>query len=593
MLRNSSSLAVLALGVLIPQGGSSAAISPAPSSRAAPNKDVQQLIIDAQRAAKAGNLEDARHSLDIAASLQPRNADIIAQLAIVLNKMGDYEGALTRVRAAQALGAFNDTMLGAMLEAMLSMGQNQKVLDLFPDPGPDKHTYAAGVILRARASALEVLGDPAGANLAIARSLAIVKDYDGLMTAARIDRLQGKFDAADAQADSALKLKAGDIDARILKIDLAMQRHDLRGAQQMSEQLVADYPRSELALLARAKVNLSIDRTEEAEPDIDRVLAARPKMPIATYYKAVILARHGDVKGAWNIAHNLSAEFVQSDPDFALNVADMAIGAGFVNTGAGILTVAVLHFPSQLELRLRLADLRLRQNSPAEALNDLALVQDSVDPRVLVLFARAALLKNDRAGAQKYIERVLDGGGGIELRTLDKDVALQSMSSYIARHPTDKLAPKQYALLLLGFGETDKAKEAYEKLVRADPSDGVALNNLSWLVVGEDPRRALLLANEAAKLDPTSANFLDTLGSMQMGRSDFRGALFSLQKAHSLAPDNAEFSYHLALALEASGQVSQARTILKQLAERRDFRDWAAVKDLLARKEQLQPKNAH
>jgi Tfp pilus assembly protein PilF len=231
-----------------------------------------------------------------------------------------------------------------------------------------------------------------------------------------------------------------------------------------------------------------------------------------------------------------------------------------------------------------LADIRLRQKSPEHALNALTLVQDSTDPRVAVLFARIALMKKDKNGAQKYIARVIEAGGGEELRALDKDVALKSLGDYLAHHPANKLVKKQNALLLLSFGELDKARTQYERLVGDDPTDALALNNLSWLVVKDDPRRALALAQRAVKAAPASPNYLDTLGCMQMNQSDIKGAVASLQKAHEFGPDDPEISYHFALALEASGKGAQSQAILQALVKRGGFGDLDAAKNLLASK---------
>jgi predicted Zn-dependent protease len=368
----------------------------------------------------------------------------------------------------------------------------------------------------------------------------------------------------------------------VLKIDLAMQRRQADKAQALADTLVADYPRSLAARLARIKVLLSSERTDKAGPDIDRITAELPGMPIGRYFRAVYMARRGDPKGAWDIAHSLPKEYLQSDPGVAFNVANMAIAAGYLDSAASILNVIVLRFPWQLEARLVLADLRLRQKSPEYALNTLTMVRDSKDPRVAVLFARAALVKHDSKTAQKYIQQAIETGGGEELRTLDKDVALKSLGDYSSMHPDNKLVKKQYAILLLNFGELDKAKVAYERLVRDDPSDAVALNNLAWLVVKEDPRRALSLAQRAVKADPSSANNLDTLGTMQMNQADFKNAVLSLRKAHDLTPDNPEFTYHLAIALQASGEAAQSQALLQDLVKRGGFSDLDAAKNLLA-----------
>ena len=567
-----------------PLASASAAVDPNPSLRDSPfEPKIAVLMLEADRNIKAGKVDDGLRILNLAQNLAPNNPYVVARFAMTLTMVGDPKGALDRLRRAQRMGAPDEVVLGPILEAMLIMGQNQNVLDLYPDPGA-KQTYSAGIVLRARAAALQVLGDTAGANAALKRSLAILKDYGGLMTAGQIEMMQGKLDSAEAQVDEALKLKPGNTDAMMLKATLALQKRQFTRAQQLVDKMYADRPNSVSALLMRIKVYLSTDRADKAEADIDRILKEAPNMVFARYYKSLVLARHNDPKGAWDIASTLPKEFVQTDPSAALNVAGMAVASGYMDSAASLLNVVVFRFPYLMDARLLLADLRLRQNSPQHAANVMQLVQDSQDPRALIIFARIALAKKDQATARKYIQRVLETGGGEELRALDKAIALKSMDEYLARNPNDKLARKQQALLLLGFGELSRAKTMYEQLVRDDPKDALALNNLAWLVVQEDPRRALGLAENAVKANPALANYLDTLGTMQLNRSDFQGALVSLQRAHELAPDSADFAYHLALALEATGQTAQSQALLQVLVRRGGFGELEAAKNLLASK---------
>ena len=584
MIRIIFGLWLVSLAAVVPLSEASAAVDPAFSTRDQPfSKNVEKLLGDAQKAMKAGKTEDGLRLLNLANNLEPNNPYVVARFATALNMVGYYQDALTRLQKARKIGASDDVVLGPMLDAMLSMGQNQKVLDLFPDPGSST-TYSAGMILRARASALQVLHDRAGASAAMKRSLAILNDYDGTMTAARIELMQGNLDAAESRVNAALKFKPGDVDAQMLTINLAMRRQMPARAQAMVEKLVADNPGSVSALLMRIKIYMSTDRTDKAGPDIDRILAQMPAMPLARYFKAIQLARHNDIKGAWDVAHSLSRDYLEADPGVAVNVANIAVLAGYPDSGASILNVVVQHFPWLLEARLELVDLRLRQNSLQYAVNALAIVRDSKDPRIAALFARIALMKRDSLGAQKFIRQAIEAGGGEELRILDKDVALKSLSDYLALHPDNKLVKKQYAILLLGFGELAKAKAVYEQVVREDPADAVALNNLSWLAVKDDPARALALAKRAVQADPRSANNLDTLGCMQMNRSDPQGAVESLQRAHDMQPDNAGIFYHLALAHEASGNGAQSQAILQTLVKRGGFSDLEAAKTLLSSK---------
>ena len=578
------------LVALFAPSSAKAALEPLPlSQKFEHNPKVMALLMQAQAALNSDRYADALTTLKIATSVAPKDPIVLAWLGIVMNAGGDFAGAEEVLHRARILGAPDELTLASFLDAKLSQGETQPVLDLYPDPGSDKG-FRSAVVLRARASALQTLGDSAGASDAMNRSLLILRDFDGVMTAGRIALQQQNFVSAEARADEALKLRPNDIGPLLLKVDAAMQNGDQAQAIAIAEKLVADRPRSMTARLARIKVYLSAGLTDKAGPDVNLVLAQKSDLLIARYFRAVILARSNDAAGAWAMAHSLPIPYLLTDPSMALNVANMAVAAGFLDSGAAILNALVFRNPNLLDARLQLADVRLRQKSPEYALNILALVEDSKDPSVAIAFARAYLMKHNSANAQRYIERAIELRGGEELRALGKDVALKSLNDWLAHHPDDKLVKRQYAVLLLGFGDLAKARIAYEKLVRENPADAFSLNNLAWLVVKDDPKRALALAQRAVNQSPTSPDYLDTLGSMQLNTSDFKGALVSLQRAHELRATDPEISYHLALAFVANGQRASALPLLDAAIEHGGFTDLNAAKNMLITLKSTQPR---
>lgn len=585
-LRNSMRV-VVTVGILscmlgaIPDVAKAANSSAVVGNVASRNPKVMGLLFDARSALRMNQLQKALTDLKLAVSMEPKNPLVLTELGVVLNVYGDFSRAEDTLRRARALGAPDELVLGPLFEAMLAMGNAQPVLDLFPDPGPSKHTALDATILRARASALEMLGDPTGANSAISRSLAIRPDFDGLMTAARIAFFQQDWSRAESSANEALKLSPGNADVVVFKISLALRTGEQAKALELAERLVADKPSSLAARFARIKVYLALGKTDLAKPEVDRILAEAPGTALAIYYRAIIQARHNNYAAAWGTAHALSPEIIQSDPQMAINIANMAAAAGFLESGAIILNAAVAKNPHLLDARLQLADFRLRQKSPQYALNVLAMVADSKDPRVAVLFARAHFLIGRRDEAKQDIIRAIGLGGGEALRSLGKDVALASLSDWLKLHPNDLLARRQYAVLLLGYGDLVNARIQYEQLVLTHPDDAVSLNNLSWLVLDQDPARALALARRAVKQSPLSPDFLDTLGCMQLKQSDTKGALQSLQLAHRLKPEDPEIAYHLVLALDANGSRGAAKSLLIKIVAQGGFADLASAKRLL------------
>ena len=199
-----------------------------------------------------------------------------------------------------------------------------------------------------------------------------------------------------------------------------------------------------------------------------------------------------------------------------------------------------------------------------------------------MLFAEAYLKTGRLDNAQSYIDRAIALGGGEELAVLGKDLALKSLHGWLDHNPDKVAVRRQYAILLLRFGDFGNARTQYEQIIKAQPLDALSLNNLAWLVQADDPARALDLATRAVKQDPNSPDFLDTLGWMQLKRSDPRNALTSLQQAHQRRPSDPQLSYHLALALDANGARGAAKSLLQQAIAQGGFADLNAAKKLLA-----------
>ena len=91
-----------------------------------------------------------------------------------------------------------------------------------------------------------------------------------------------------------------------------------------------------------------------------------------------------------------------------------------------------------------------------------------------------------------------------------------------------------------------KAAWAYENILRLDPDDGLALNNLAWiLATAEDPNfrdypRALDLAKRAVEVE-ASPTFLDTLAEAYYVNGFFDQALTTIREALDKATENRDY----------------------------------------------------
>jgi len=116
------------------------------------------------------------------------------------------------------------------------------------------------------------------------------------------------------------------------------------------------------------------------------------------------------------------------------------------------------------------------------------------------------------------------------------------------------------AQLVLASGDTAGAEARLRQVVRSDPGNVGARNDLAWLLAekGADLDDALALAEAAKRLDP-SADVLDTLGWVYLKRGDSQQAVQTLEKALEKRPDSPSIRYRLGIALNQAGDKPRAR----------------------------------
>jgi predicted Zn-dependent protease len=158
------------------------------------------------------------------------------------------------------------------------------------------------------------------------------------------------------------------------------------------------FPTNSDGWTARIKIYLKQNQDAKAKADVDALLARFPKLPMANYFKAVLLSRAHDKQGAAQAIQSLPPEFVKRNPEYGVQMAQIAMDNGATEAGAAILGSALSVQPDLVEARLKLASLRMSQDSPQSALVLLNPVQDSKDPRIQKLLRQVrAKIAKDRA----------------------------------------------------------------------------------------------------------------------------------------------------------------------------------------------------
>lgn len=116
-------------------------------------------------------------------------------------------------------------------------------------------------------------------------------------------------------------------------------------------------------------------------------------------------------------------------------------------------------------------------------------------------------------------------------------------------------------------GESAQAISQYQDILKIEPGQLAALNNLALLYQRDNDPRARSLAEQASQLAPDNPAILDTLGWVLLQQGEIKTGSDIIHKAAQAAPGNPEIRYHLAVALARTGEIDRARKELQALLD--------------------------
>jgi tetratricopeptide (TPR) repeat protein len=199
------------------------------------------------------------------------------------------------------------------------------------------------------------------------------------------------------------------------------------------------------------------------------------------------------------------------------------------------------------------------------------LAQEIPDSASDLILAGTLLKSGNTIEARKVLEksittrpnsRVMLALIAIQMQT-DRKGATQRLARWTAAHDTDVDAHVQLANMLLTDGDFAGARSQLGRAIHYQPYNASALNDMAWAMQKSDPAQAIKIATKAVKLSPRSGEILDTLAWLNWQQNNHDESLTQLRKAHALSPGDPNIAYHLAVALNDSGERAKARNVLQ------------------------------
>lgn len=443
------------------------------------NLSVEEHIERAKDFQSKGDTRASILELKNAVQKDPNNAQarwLLGNAYLDLRLGGEAE---TQLDKAVKLGINPKSARIPIARAQLYQGNFQQILDSLTAVDTEEPGILVQ-ILDLRGNALLGLGKyPEGCPL-FDRAIQTDKSFaSGYLGRARCEYSAGHPDAAVASAKQATTLDPGHLESWYLLGDL------YRAIKQPDEALAAydhaltikaqDFD----AIAYKAMTLLSVDRVKEAEAEIKRLTSLRPQALLAKYLKAYLYYQQGKN----NEASNLLQEVLKDNPtNPQANLLYGTINYAIKNDEIALSSFNKVLSTTELpEARLLLAATQLRMGTNAD-------VVKTLDP----LLAQGN-------NAKAYL---LAGQAALNLGDFERGMAYLSKASTI--DPKDTIIRGTLAQNQLLTGD-QQGVQGLESVITANP---------------DDPQAYLLLVTS------------------QVSKSDFKGALATLQKMAVAQPTN-------------------------------------------------------
>jgi Tfp pilus assembly protein PilF len=423
--------------------------------------------------------------------------------------------------------------------------------------------------------------DDANAEKSIQTVLAANKnDGTAHFLSGKILRRRREYDKAMTEFDTAIKLDVSLAPAYLEKANLQLVRGDLEACEATLRETLQRNRNYLPARAANAKLLAMRQRPQESLQQAQEVLAVLPNDENALGARAEafrILGKLADSRKDWIRLCEIQPK--SSDYQYRLGVVEVMIG----NKSA-----AMSAFRKALELRPDFSAaindmlyLQMQDKKFDAAFAELDRLGKSSSPQdeICKFRGRVYLAKKDTIAAEVEFKKAIQINpknyqiyillAQLSLQRNNLPQAIKEVDQAIAGN--DKFSPAylQKAYYLERSKDISGAIANYRKALALDSNNGVAANNLAWLLCegSSNLQEALSLSQAARKRLPEEPEIAETLGWTYYKMKNYTLAVDQLLfSVNNRKQPSAENYYRLGMALYAKGDIYHAKqTLAKSL----------------------------
>ncbi len=354
--------------------------------------------------------------------------------------------------------------------------------------------------------------------------------------------IRGDLDAAKVQLLEVLKLRPDFYPARNALAQLSLQKQDWTAALQLSQEVLSQNPNDMFGRLVRSHALMATNDFPQAKGLLVETIKAYPKSRDALYQLGYLYFREKDFKSA---EENFRAVYFQDPPDLRglMGLLETYMAQNQYDAAAKVVDAEIAKYPKALAFQVARGTIAMRggQHEQAVAMfKKVAQAQNNV-PDLFMRLGESQRLAGDTAGALESWKRASDLAPNLVAPLLYRATALDTMK------------------------RRTEARPLYEQILRIQPDQSIALNNLAFLLAeeGTDLDMALTLAQRAKQKAPNDPMISDTLGWIYIKKGLANNAVPIFTELTSKYPTMAVFHYHLAMAHSQRGDNAQAKRALE------------------------------
>ena len=355
----------------------------------------------------------------------------------------------------------------------------------------------------------------------------------------RANQLKGDLETARKQYQEAVNRRKDFVQARYELAALDLNQHRASEALQQSADILSLHPNDARARLLRAVALIRTGNPALARSELTQLTKEFPQYSEPRLQMGLLDLS----EKKYQEAKETFAKISSNDPRRIAGMAAASSSERQFAKAMELLNDALKQSPDSFLLREQLAN-----TAVAAGQYDLATAEFR---KLLAANPQSVLLRMSLAHVYE-----LKG---------DHDSSITLYREAQALSPKDLAPTFSLGETLIRAGRTDEAKTQYQNLLKSDPNNSLAMNNLAFLLsdTGGDLDEALKLAQRAVQKVPGQPNFADTMGYVYLKKGMRDSAIQTFTALVQKYPGAPTFRYHLGMALLETGDKVRARKELE------------------------------